>query len=268
MARQCAFCGSTEKISREHVWPRWASGHLAGDDTFTFYRHFVGDGFALQEPERWAHKPFDLTVKAVCGSCNNGWMAQLESDAKEALFSSAFAGRGRVLHRGGQRTLAAWALKTAMVVEQTNASARRGIPYAEYSQLRTRGEPSDRVRVWVASYSGTLAVALGLPFGADIDMDAGPNRERGERDVWGSTLLFGPVVFQVIGTHVDAVLGGLEMATANTHQVWPTRESFTWMPRPGLDDGTVMQLHDGYLAWLPAVIANQRSRASQSGAGQ
>jgi hypothetical protein len=176
MARRCAFCGRTENISREHVWPRWASTHLVGDDTFTFYRHFVGDGFALQDPEAWAHKPFDLTVKAVCGSCNNGWMAQLESDSKESLFSSAFAGRGRSLHRGGQRTLAAWALKTAMMVEQTNASVRRGIPRAEYAHLRARGEPSERVRVWIASYSGTLAVALGLPFGVDIDMCAGPDR--------------------------------------------------------------------------------------------
>lgn len=100
--------------------------------------HFVGDGFALQDPESWAHKPFDLTVKAVCSSCNNGWMARLESDAKEAVFSSAFAGRGRSLHRGGQRTLAAWALKTAMMVEQTNAPTQRGIPRAEYEYLQAR----------------------------------------------------------------------------------------------------------------------------------
>jgi hypothetical protein len=265
MARRCAFCGSAKNITREHVWPRWASEHLDSDDTYTFYRQFVGDGFALQEPESWAHKPFDWTVKAVCGSCNNGWMGQLESDAKEALFSSAFAERGRALHRGGQRTLAAWALKTAMMVEQSNASTRRGIPRAEYACLWSRGEPSERVRVWVASYSGTLAVALGLPFGIDIDMDVGPDRERGERHVWGSTLLFGPVVFQVIGTHVDGVLDGLDMATANTHRVWPSCASFTWMPRPGLDDSAVMQLHDGYLAWLPTVLAHQRSRGSRPG---
>lgn len=112
----------------------------------------------------------------------------------------------------------------------------------------------------MASYSGTLAVALGLPFGADINIDARSDRERGDRDVWGSTLLFGPVVLQVIGTQVDGVLDGLDMATANTHRVWPTRESFTWMPRPGLDDGTVTQLHDGYLRRIvrPRLILKAR----------
>ena len=186
------------------------------DDTFMAYRHFMGDGFEPVEPESWAFRPFDWTVKAVCSSCNNGWMAKLEADAKGALFTSAFAGRGRVLHRGGQRTVAAWAVKTAMMVEQTNAPARRGIPCAAYAHLRETGEPSERVRVWVASHAGERAVALALPFGSDVNMATRPEPERGERDVWGSTLLFGPVVLQVLGTRVPRLLDLLQMATPHT----------------------------------------------------
>jgi hypothetical protein len=102
MARQCAFCGSTENLSKEHVWPKWAAEHLSGnDDTFTVSRQFEGDGFERQDPQSWDHKPFDWTVKAVCKPCNNGWMGSLEVKAKNALFESAFAGRGRLLHGVG-----------------------------------------------------------------------------------------------------------------------------------------------------------------------
>jgi hypothetical protein len=264
MARQCAFCGSTENITREHVWPKWASGHVSKEDTFTAFRQFVGDGFEPEEPHSREQRPFDWTVKAVCESCNNGWMATLESAARTALFSSAFAGRGRTLHQGGQRTLAAWGLKTAMMVEQTNTQVKRGIPRAEYAYLYERGEPSERVRVWLGSYAGE-AVAGAVPFGKDVNMDARPDRERGERDVWGATVLFGPVVFQIIGTHLHNLLDELDMATPNTHQIWPYRRSFTWTPQPAMDDATLLGLHEGYLSWLDTLTAMQRRRRSPPG---
>jgi hypothetical protein len=266
MARQCAFCGSTENITREHVWPKWASEHVSKEDTFTAFRHFAGEGFEPEEPHSRGQRPFDWTVNAVCESCNNGWMATLESSAKAGLFSSAFEGRGRALHHGGQRTLAAWALKTAMMVEHTNTQVKRGIPRAEYLHLYEHGEPSERVRVWLGSYVGE-AVAGGVPFGKDLDMDAGPDRERGERDVWGATILFGPVVFQVIGTRLPGLLGVLDMATPNTNQIWPYRRSCTWTPQPAMDDVTLLGLPEGYLSWLDTLSARQQQRGSSAGPG-
>jgi len=91
-------------------------------------------------------------------------------------------------------------------------------------------------------------------------MDARPDRMRGERDVWGAKLLFGPVVFQVLGTRLAALLDALEMTTPNTHQIWSYRGSFTWRRQPGMDDTTLMGLHDGYLSWLDTLSATQRAR--------
>ena len=177
-------------------------------------------------------------------------MSDLENAAKSTLFAPAFQGHGRALHHRGQRTLAAWALKTAIMAEQTNAPARRGIPRDEYQHVFKHGEPSTNVRVWLASYVGGTGVALALPFGIDVDMSQDPARERGERDVWGSTILFGPVVFQILGSAVPGVLDIFELAAPNTHALWPYHRSFTWTPRPGFDDRAVMQLHDEYLGRL------------------
>ena len=232
------------------MWPQWAAAHFFDGGTFTYYRHFVGHGYEPETPSSWQQKPFELKVRAVCKACNNGWMSELENAAKDVLFAAALQGHGRALHHGGQQTMAAWALKTAAMAEHTNAAARRGIPRAEYVHLWKYGEPSTNVRVWVASYVGALAVALALPFGIDVDMARNPAPDRGERDVWGSTILLGPVVFQVLGSAVPGLLEIFELAAPNTHALWPHHRSFTWTPRPGFDDQAVMQLHDEYLGRL------------------
>jgi uncharacterized Zn ribbon protein len=67
-----------------------------------------------------------MTVMAVCQRCNNGWMSDLEQDAKP-MSEATLDGRGRLLHAGGQRTLAARALKTAMMAGHTNGAARHVI---------------------------------------------------------------------------------------------------------------------------------------------
>ena len=91
--------------------------------------------------------------------------------------------------------------------------------------------------------------------GKDVDMGAGPDPKRGERDVWGSTVLFGPVVFQVIGTGVPGLLNMLELRTPNTHRLWPYQSSFTWLPSRGMDERAVFGLHNEYLAWIDSLAA-------------
>jgi hypothetical protein len=113
------------------------------------------------------------------------------------------------------------------------------------------------VRIWLASYAGANTVALASPFGIDVGVDRLPARERGERHVWGSTILFGRVVFQILGTDVRGVLELFDLAAPNTNQIWPYRQSFTWAPHPGLDDGAVMRLHEEYLASLQGLVEPQ-----------
>jgi hypothetical protein len=144
-----------------------------------------------------------------------------------------------------------------MMAEHTNAPSRRGIARVEYAHLFQNREPSANVRIWLASYTGVDAVALALPFGIDVDMDRNPARERGERDVWGSTILFGPVVLQILGSAVPGLLNLFDLAAPNAHQLWPYRRSFTWTSQPGLDDRGVMRLHDEYLARLRSLSAKQ-----------
>lgn len=254
MARRCVFCGSTNKVEAEHVWPHWAAELFVNDDTFTYYRHFVGAGYEPEAPSSWLQKPFDWKVRAVCKPCNNGWMSDLETAAKDTLFGSAFSGHDRELPVGVQPTLAAWAIKTAMIVECTNVPSRRGIPRVEYEHLWEHRVPSANARIWLMSYAGARAVALALPFGIDVGVDRLPARDRGERHVWGSTILFGPVVFQILGSAVPGILDLFALAAPSAHRIWPSQRPVTWTPKPGLDDRGTMQLHDEYLRKLKSVV--------------
>jgi len=43
-----------------------------------------------------------MTTNAICAACNNGWMSNLENQAKP-LVEPMLHGRGRVFHRAHQR---------------------------------------------------------------------------------------------------------------------------------------------------------------------
>jgi hypothetical protein len=83
------------------------------------------------------------------------------------------AGHGKVLHRGGLTTLAAWDLKTAIMFDQAAPEEARVAPAAHYRALYENRKPPEGVIVWMTSYDGTqLSVA-------DVLGDRGGSAEGG-----------------------------------------------------------------------------------------
>jgi len=66
--RKCLFCDNVAN-SREHVWPDWILKRLNERD---LKRQKMGN-----DAEQLLPNP-ELKVKAVCRTCNNGWMHFLE----------------------------------------------------------------------------------------------------------------------------------------------------------------------------------------------
>jgi len=244
MPRTCVFCGGSP-TTKEHLWPDWGRRLIADDENLHHRQHARQEGRAPIDRE-WLTPPFRTTVSAVCAECNNGWMSRLEGRAKPMLLPM-LERRGRELHREGQRTLAAWGLKTAMMSEHTLGSEKRVVPDDDYADLREHGQPSERVVVWMATYIGTMPGSVRL-FGLDADVTQGP--DRGRRDMWGATLTFGPVVFQVFGTTVPLLLKALDLNYPGVQQIWPYRRSFTWTPRAGFADDELAAFGDSILIEL------------------
>lgn len=105
------FCGEDRTLSREHVIPAWIA-------------RLVLDGSEVVELElqgkNWSTgNPYAVTLRAVCAPCNNGWMAELESDVRPILSSLIVDDPGAVRIAPDEATLVAWwAAKTALVVDR------------------------------------------------------------------------------------------------------------------------------------------------------
>jgi hypothetical protein len=256
MARTCVFCGGSP-TTREHLWPDWARRMLAEAGALPHRQVLDRQGQERVDRE-WRQQAYSWTVRAVCAKCNNGWMSLIESRAQR-LFEPMLHGRGRALHEGSQRTLAAWALKTALIFEQAQNPGRRVVPEGEYHYLHEYGQPSPDVRIWMASYAGDMPGYAHM-YGADADITQGD--ERGVRDIYGSTVAFGPVVFQLFGTTVLGLVDGMRVGSAPAvHQLWPYEGSFTWAPRPGFDDAALLAFSESILAELVRLVGGPEHAA-------
>jgi hypothetical protein len=196
--RTCIFCGATP-LTAEHIWPGWARRMLPPD---LVVPHTVSAEMATAEPtsRTFPQRVFDQTAKVVCASCNNGWMEQLETRNRPFL-EAALNGRGRALHRSGQRSLAAWAFKTALVINYGLFRAHRtGLPLAYTRHLLDTGEPPPEVGIWMTAFTAdeparviSTGLALSKPGERVTDNDP-PNFSV-------VTFTFGPLAFQVAGGH-------------------------------------------------------------------
>ena len=125
------FC-SGGNLTREHVFPQWITKARTGaaptgavvDEGFAApFRSLGGDpdsedGFALRGHyrNRPAIFPWHMTVKSVCGPCNNGWMSALEV-ATQPLIERLWSERKVQLTRGELATLVHWCQKMLVMLD-------------------------------------------------------------------------------------------------------------------------------------------------------
>lgn len=189
------FCGAEGRMSEEHVFGKW----LLDFELETHPVVHAGGGINTLLSEQGPFVPFTQVVRAVCQSCNNGWLGQLEADAKEAL-TPVLHGRATELSVAAAGRVATWAFKTALVSMQIFSREERssgvGLPESEYRALyagRASGLPLD-TQAWIGRYEGgrvssvwVVPQALRLD---DVEVD--PEFPQG----YLSTVVVGPLLVQ------------------------------------------------------------------------
>ncbi|MBW4462776.1 MAG: hypothetical protein KME47_21440 [Nodosilinea sp. WJT8-NPBG4] len=93
----CLFCGAVDEMSSEHVFPKWLRKYVKN---ITFHSSaFLDTPSGSNNVSECAESSFydnkldstekstahGFTVQEVCQACNNGWMSQLEEEAKNIL---------------------------------------------------------------------------------------------------------------------------------------------------------------------------------------
>jgi hypothetical protein len=224
-AGSCPFCGALDATD-EHVFASCISRELTG----------VPMQITTAHGDRRVHT-IDVTAP-VCKTCNTRWLSVLENDVKPIL-GPMIRGEDRTLLPEEQRLVAAWAAKTAFMLDL--ASGDPAIPVGFYQSLRQRRTALPTHIIWLGAYLGsTRAVwTAHRPLRLDIDQDEPPN-------AFVTTFSVFRCLFQVVG---HFTVGG---ATFNEGRplslalwpIWPPRKDSIGWPRDGLafDDEALDEL--------------------------
>ena len=115
----CMFCGEPSG-DPEHVWGDWLRRRkVIRDANQGGVTNFAGG--KGQPTSSWRGMEPDATVDCVCDDCNHHWLSDLESFAAPILAPMMKGGTRRVLNVGQCGRLAAWAEKTALMLDRFHA---------------------------------------------------------------------------------------------------------------------------------------------------
>jgi hypothetical protein len=183
-----------------------------------------------------------VQVRSVCRTCNSGWLSGLEGETA-SLIKPMLSGLAMELHEAQQQTLAFWAVKTAVTMQEANRSIGLPIPPEQIEALyhahptRPRVLPN-QVMVWLARHRGP---SLGLSYLVCFTTSA-PGvftpRDTTQQHRYWVALRIGNVAFHILGHTMNP---GEVRVTANPYallRLWPPGSPVTvWPPPFGLDDG-------------------------------
>jgi hypothetical protein len=145
VARAWLFCGNPAN-SLEHAFPRWLNKLLPATD-LTHRRH---EAETLETKSAWRSDGFDFKVRHVCGSCNSGWMNDVEVQTQDLLIPLVLGQRTYGLTHPEQKRLSVWAYKTAIVLALITPPADRFVPVEHYKLLRDTRMPPHDTWIWIA----------------------------------------------------------------------------------------------------------------------
>lgn len=195
MAR-CLFCAREGPLTKEHVIPRWVRDvHPPGPGGVrtTGARGESGTHGAPASTFDFTGRTYDLSVRAVCASCNNGWMSALEGRAMPVL-TQLINGQATTLDARAQITVARWALKTVMVSRAREATHH--VPVEHRHVLRHDGGVPAAARVWVgAAEPGPSQLIFLRDYGFVVTAVATDDEFLG----YSGTVAIGHLLLQVFG---------------------------------------------------------------------
>lgn len=154
----CGFCHNTD-VTQEHIWADWLRKVIldsrAQGGMKTFRAEIERAGKTVSFPK----SDLEMTVGMPCGSCNNGWMSELENTVRPFMTDMVHRGERLLLSEARQRALVHWAVKTAMVYEFTGHAKEPKYFTAEERRAfrETRAIPSN-LWIWLGRYDGVLPV--------------------------------------------------------------------------------------------------------------
>lgn len=241
---QCLMCGDSGRLTREHAMPAWidqAVGATSNGVVLHMYAPRPETGVAQRV---WSTNRIDIKVKNVCSACNNGWMSQLESEAKDVL-APLIQGEPRTLTPADCELTTRWFLKTMLMLQLAgDEKLRIALPTHE-DWVRSGRLPAD-VALWLGTVRPGVTLAAGKAASIQIGDHAG--------DAWMYVIVIGHLVLMAFGT--DEGLGVSELndpLAAALTRLWPSPPPVVaWPPHTLLDWQQIAGLPEILMQSLPS----------------
>ena len=217
----------------------------------------------VTEGKSWYARAFTQTVKAVCRSCNTGWMSRLEDEAKPYLSplirgDNLSPGQAAILSVEAQTVIARWALKTALVIRELSSGVDIPVPAAFYRQLQAN-HPLDPIPPWTrirlalhgefdrANQTVALKnpVFLNVFTGELVPRSSQIHQRPDEASVsFCVTMAIGFLIVQVVAVYEPGPMTKFEVGQRPgvTMQVWPCFGQHRWPPSYPFGDDELEKL--------------------------
>ncbi len=232
MSVTCMFCANPAN-SKEHLWPKWV--HERKDFGPLKLTRGSSTTTIIPNPQ--------VTVRAVCRTCNNGWMSQKLENPNIPIVGSMMQDLSITLDRDQQRTVATWCIKMAFLTDWTRIGGRQKRFYTRDETLSIAADLSipPRTRIWI----GHIMTSHLSTDGHDFELLLASTRTRiGISST--VTIVVGHFVAQIVTDHVVTDHSDLnpEMKPgqgpwdSKLIQIWPIeKEWVTWPPRASFTNG-------------------------------
>jgi hypothetical protein len=264
VANACVFCGADDtRLTDEHVWGNWLTSAVSHPPTQAYSERVTVSG----EQQRWKQPVFAQKVKIACARCNNGWMSQIEEQAKPLVAPMANGTTTRLKPRH-QARLATWAALKALVAEHQSRASERFIPAAHYREFYGTKRPLETMRIWLGGLSRPIPARVRTTdwyftssstsdLRGNITAAAPPDLRRDiaeGRSVYSVVMNVGPLLMVVLAHETRGVEGYVqEEAEPCFQQIWPVTGVFRWPPKAveALGGNTELHKHFGFMGYGP-----------------
>jgi hypothetical protein len=226
------FCDEQGPLTREHAWPAWLRDALTPRGPFK----------ATVAGRQWQAPSVDVVVRAVCGGCNNGWLAQIEAatlPVLRQLVTGEVAPTGPVaLDESAQSLLATWAAKTVLTHEPIRPI--RVIPDGEFWTFHKHRRPVGSQFIFLSAYAGRRWAAR--TWREPLYRTGRDGHRLSQHPVgYTATLLAGRALFRIVRCEPAGTPMWIENSLASRSvRLWPpSAEPQLWPPPLAVDDHAV-----------------------------
>lgn len=164
--KSCVFCPHPRTTTRgEHIWDNWLNRQ---DGHFLKFHYNVTEYGSGDAPIReYPTRKLDATKDVVCDTCNQTWMSEVTSQAKDTIEGFIRYGRPATLLPLGIVTVVTFALMKCMVLDCAYEDERKPLfsplACALFRESLTTAHSAPvafpaGVQVWMAAYRRTREV--------------------------------------------------------------------------------------------------------------